>query len=44
VAAMTGFGQQSDKERSSAAGFDAHLVKPVSIELLDALLADAARH
>ncbi|HEY1995850.1 PAS domain S-box protein [Paraburkholderia sp.] len=43
VAAMTGFGQQSDKERSAAAGFDAHLVKPVSLELLDGLLAEAGR-
>lgn len=27
--ALTGFGQQFDKERSAAAGFAAHLVKPV---------------
>lgn len=43
VAAMTGFGQQSDKERSAAAGFDAHLVKPVSMESLDELLIRAGR-
>jgi CheY-like chemotaxis protein len=27
--AVTGYGQPSDRERSSAAGFDHHLVKPV---------------
>jgi PAS domain S-box-containing protein len=44
VAAMTGFGQQSDKDRSNEAGFDAHLVKPVSMASLDALIMDAERH
>jgi signal transduction histidine kinase len=29
VIAVTGYGQPSDRERSSAAGFDHHLVKPV---------------
>ncbi|WP_232519251.1 PAS domain-containing hybrid sensor histidine kinase/response regulator [Caballeronia insecticola] len=38
VAAMTGFGQSSDKERSASAGFDAHLVKPVDFDELDRLL------
>jgi len=32
--AVTGYGQQGDRERSRIAGFDAHLVKPVSIETL----------
>ncbi|MFM0740605.1 PAS domain S-box protein [Paraburkholderia xenovorans] len=40
-AAMTGFGQSSDRERTQAAGFHAHLVKPVEFALLEALLADA---
>jgi signal transduction histidine kinase len=31
IVAMTGFGQSEDKRRSAKAGFDAHLVKPVSI-------------
>ena len=28
--ALTGWGQQQDRDRTSAAGFDAHLVKPVA--------------
>ncbi|HET9625096.1 MAG TPA: ATP-binding protein [Kofleriaceae bacterium] len=32
--AMTGYGQASDKEQSAAAGFDVHLVKPVTLEEL----------
>jgi signal transduction histidine kinase/CheY-like chemotaxis protein len=36
--ALTGNGQSSDRERSRAAGFDVHLVKPVNLdELLTAL-------
>jgi CheY-like chemotaxis protein len=31
LVALTGYGQESDRERSHAAGFDAHLVKPVDI-------------
>jgi CheY-like chemotaxis protein len=32
--ALTGYGQREDHERSAAAGFAAHLVKPVEPELL----------
>jgi PAS domain S-box-containing protein len=32
--ALTGYGQASDRQRSSDAGFDAHLVKPVSLATL----------
>ncbi len=32
IIALSGFGQESDKERSKASGFDRHLVKPVGIE------------
>jgi CheY-like chemotaxis protein len=40
VIAVTGLSAQSDKERSKAAGFDLHLVKPVSPTLMrDALNA-----
>ena len=38
VVALTGFGQQEDRRRSEAAGFDAHLVKPVSPEELRRVL------
>jgi PAS domain S-box-containing protein len=36
--ALTGYGQASDRERTAAAGFDEHLVKPVDIARLAALL------
>jgi signal transduction histidine kinase len=38
LVAITGYGQDQDRARSSAAGFDAHLVKPVDFSALDALL------
>ena len=43
LVAVTGYGQSSDRERSRAAGFDAHIVKPVDVThvlgVLDRLLA-----
>jgi CheY-like chemotaxis protein len=36
--AVTGYRQQGDRERSREAGFDAHLVKPVSLDVLHAAL------
>lgn len=40
--ATTGWGQAADRERSQAAGFDAHLVKPVDpAELIGRLAAEA---
>jgi signal transduction histidine kinase len=36
--AVTGYGQATDRERSRAAGFDAHMVKPVDLEQLADLL------
>jgi CheY-like chemotaxis protein len=38
IVAMTGFGQDRDRELAKAAGFDAHLVKPVAIGRLLSLL------
>jgi CheY-like chemotaxis protein len=32
LVAVTGYGQAADRARSEAAGFDAHLVKPISLE------------
>jgi PAS domain S-box-containing protein len=37
--AVTGWGQQKDRHRSKAAGFDHHLVKPVDPAALSALLS-----
>jgi PAS domain S-box-containing protein len=37
--ALTGWGQDLDRERSRAAGFDDHLVKPVALESLLEVLA-----
>jgi PAS domain S-box-containing protein len=38
--AMTGLGEQADRQRSFDAGFDRHLVKPISFDSLDAVLGD----
>jgi PAS domain S-box-containing protein len=40
LAALTGYGQQEDRERSAAAGFNVHLTKPVDPARLRALLAE----
>ncbi|HVY82761.1 MAG TPA: PAS domain S-box protein [Steroidobacteraceae bacterium] len=37
--AVTGWGQERDKEQAAAAGFDHHLTKPVDPSLLEPLLA-----
>ena len=41
--AVTGYGQDSDRQRSQEAGFDHHLVKPVEAEKLEDLLAAMAK-
>jgi signal transduction histidine kinase len=41
--AVTGYGQPRDVERSRAAGFEEHLVKPVDLEQLAGLLRRLAR-
>lgn len=38
LVALTGYGDPEDVERTSAAGFDAHLTKPVALERLEAVL------
>lgn len=40
LAAQTGWGQEEDRNRSREAGFDHHLVKPVSPEALEELLRE----
>ncbi|HEU4727967.1 MAG TPA: ATP-binding protein [Kofleriaceae bacterium] len=39
LVALTGYGQDSDRERAASAGFAAHLVKPVKIDTILQLLA-----
>jgi CheY-like chemotaxis protein len=39
--AVTGYGQVDDRRRSMEAGFDAHLLKPVSQSLLSTLITGA---
>jgi CheY-like chemotaxis protein len=39
LVALTGWGQQEDKQRSREAGFDAHLVKPIDFSALEELVA-----
>ena len=38
LVAVTGYGQESDREQSRAAGFDHHLVKPVDTAKLVAII------
>jgi PAS domain S-box-containing protein len=43
LVALTGYGQDSDRQRALDAGFDHHLVKPVSVEALEQLLSSLPR-
>ena len=44
LVALTGWGQEEDREQSRDAGFDAHLVKPVDLEgLLDVIARSNSR-
>ncbi|RYY02306.1 MAG: response regulator [Gammaproteobacteria bacterium] len=38
--ALTGYGQTGDRESTSAAGFDLHLVKPIDLDILLGALSD----
>jgi CheY-like chemotaxis protein len=38
LVALTGWGQEEDRRRSTDAGFQYHLVKPVALDKLQALL------
>jgi PAS domain S-box-containing protein len=42
LVALTGWGQEDDRNRSREAGFDGHMVKPVNLRELAALLASTA--
>jgi CheY-like chemotaxis protein len=39
LVAMTGWGQEDDRRKAKAAGFDHHLVEPVDPQRLEAVLA-----
>jgi CheY-like chemotaxis protein len=39
LVALTGFGQEQDRQRSQEAGFNAHCVKPVHFDTLQVMLA-----
>jgi CheY-like chemotaxis protein len=41
--ALTGYGMEADVSRSRAAGFVAHLTKPVTVQALDGALMEATR-
>ncbi len=43
LVALTGYGQDSDRRKSQAAGFDLHLVKPASIEALQEVFTRPAK-
>jgi len=43
LVALTGYGQASDRERSRAAGFVAHLVKPVALDTIRQILREVAQ-
>jgi CheY-like chemotaxis protein len=42
LVAMTGYGQEDDRRRSSEAGFSHHLVKPIDVAALERVIASAA--
>ena len=43
IIALTGYGQERDRERAMDAGFDYHFVKPVEFDTLESLLNELSR-
>lgn len=41
--ALTGYGSEEDRRRSAGSGFDGHLTKPVTVDIIEALLRDVDR-
>lgn len=39
LVALTGWGSEDDRERTSAAGFNLHLTKPISLEAIERMLS-----
>jgi CheY-like chemotaxis protein len=44
LVALTGWGQEEDRRKSSDAGFNHHMVKPVDVAALSELLAQRKLH
>ena len=42
LVALTGWGQEDDRRRSEAAGFDEHLVKPAELDTIERVCRSAA--
>ena len=42
LVAFSGYGQETDRQLSSDAGFDHHLVKPATVDQIEAILAKVA--
>jgi CheY-like chemotaxis protein len=42
LVALTGWGSEDDRERTSAAGFDLHLTKPISLEAIEGMLSSVS--
>jgi CheY-like chemotaxis protein len=42
LVAVTGYGQEHDRQRTQAAGFDAHLIKPVDLHDVTDLIVQLA--
>jgi CheY-like chemotaxis protein len=38
IIALTGYGQDKDRQQSAAAGFDGHVIKPITMDVLQKLL------
>jgi CheY-like chemotaxis protein len=43
LVAITGYGQDNDRKRARDVGFHHHLVKPIELDALTAILAEVAR-
>jgi CheY-like chemotaxis protein/anti-sigma regulatory factor (Ser/Thr protein kinase) len=41
--ALTGYGQESDRQKTRDAGFDHHFVKPIDLDAIEAVLGDGPR-
>jgi two-component system CheB/CheR fusion protein len=42
LVALTGYGQEEDRQRALAAGFDHHMVKPINVQEVEKVVASLA--